>query len=104
VRLVERMHAYQEDQLGQLSERKQELLSNEEGGAIDEEQLLAIEQLMSMTRRISRADVQRVREDFYVCYQHFHLHYGPELNAMKEWEAKRSEAAVANRTKRKRRK
>jgi hypothetical protein len=41
--LVERMHAYQEDQLGQLSERKQELFNNEEGGAVDEEQLLAIE-------------------------------------------------------------
>ncbi len=95
VRLIERMYVYQDDQLRQLTEKKQDLLNNSNNGDpnYDEEHLLAIDQLIGMTRRITEHDISRARsiqshEEFFDCYQHFHLHYGPELNAMKEWEAK----------------
>ena len=100
VRLLERMRAYQTDQLRQLAEKRAELAG---GGSDDDDaegQVAAIDALLDMTRTLELADIDRVRaantpEEFLDCYHHFHLHYGPDLNSMKEWEAKNAAAAAA---------
>jgi hypothetical protein len=56
--------------------------------------------LIEMLRPITDADIDRIRAaptnaDFLDCSHHFHLHYGGDLTAMREFEARLNAASAA---------
>ena len=83
------MKKYQSDQLALVESRRQE-----ESGLDDEEYVRQID----MIRPLDDSDIDKVKssqsvEEFLDCYHHFQLHYGNNLLAMKEQEAKKSKPA-----------
>ena len=80
VKLLERMQKYQFDKLAALSNEDEQALFTERMRTLDESDIERVKRTQSI-------------DEFLDCYQHFHLHYGGELTAMKkhEVETKREE-------------
>jgi hypothetical protein len=90
------MQKYQNENLKQLKlkrfKRSQNQLDEDDENQVDEEdEQVAL--MIDSTRVLENQDIDRVKhvqttEEFLDCYHHFHLHYGSDLIAMKQFEAK----------------
>ncbi len=96
------MKTYQQDQINELNQKKDELRTSLSGQLEDddeaiEEQLNAINALLDTIRVLKDNDIYRVKsiqtsEEYLDCYQHFQLYYGPDIAPMKEYELRNKKA------------
>jgi hypothetical protein len=89
------MQHYQTVHLNNLKQRRYVRLTTGHGDEdeCDEEEDPDIANRIDSARPLDNTDLERVRsaqtvDEFLDCYHHFHLHYGPDLIPMKQYEAK----------------